>query len=38
MPNYDYKYDIESDDGFMRYVYSIKRDALMEDLINKLNR
>ena len=38
MPNYDYKYDIESDNGFMRYVYSIKRDALMEDLINKLNR
>ena len=38
MPNYVYKYDIESDDGFMRYVYSIKRDALMEDLINKLNR
>lgn len=38
MPNYDYKYNIESDDGFMRYVYSIKRDALMEDLINKLNR
>lgn len=38
MPNYDFKYDIESDDGLMRYVYSIKRDALMEDLINKLNR
>lgn len=39
IPNYDSMYNIIPEDGkFMRYVYSIERDALMEDLINKLTK
>lgn len=37
LPNYDKQYNLATDsEKVMRYVYSINRDALMEDLINKL--
>lgn len=36
LPAYDYKYESEPQDIDMCYVYSIKRDALMEDLIKKI--
>ena len=35
LPSYEHKY-AEQTDADMRYVYHIRRDALMEDLINKL--
>lgn len=36
MPSYDNLYSQRPDAHLMRYVYQIERDALMEDLINKL--
>ena len=36
MPSYDNLYSHRPDAHLMRYVYQIERDALMEDLINKL--
>lgn len=36
MPNYDYKYNFNEELGFMRYIYNIRRDDLMNDLIKKL--
>ena len=36
LPTYDNLYSLRPDSNLMRYVYQIERDALMEDLINKL--
>ena len=36
MPGYDHHYTLTPDEGFMRYIYSIHRDALMKDLIQKI--
>lgn len=38
IPNYDFQYNLSKDSGFMRYVYSINRDGLMNDLIRKLTK
>ena len=38
IPNYDFQYNLSKDCGFMRYVYSINCDSLMNDLIRKLIR
>ncbi|MBE6929431.1 MAG: nucleoside hydrolase [Ruminococcaceae bacterium] len=38
MPEYDDRYGANPDGDLMCYVYSIHRDALMEDLINKLTK
>lgn len=38
MPEYDHRYGANPDGDLMCYVYSIHRDALMEDLINKLTK
>ena len=37
IPKYDDHYDEEYEGHPMRYVYNIKRDRLMEDMINKIN-
>jgi inosine-uridine nucleoside N-ribohydrolase len=36
IPNYDNQYNIANSNSYMNYVYFIKRDELMTDLINKL--
>jgi len=36
IPEYDYTYTFSSNRHFIRYVYHIKRDRLMQDLIRKL--
>lgn len=38
LPTYDYLYSQDYDGYPCRYVYSINRDALMEDLINKITK
>lgn len=38
LPAYDYTYEKEESDINIRYIYSVKRDALMEDLIEKLTK
>lgn len=38
IPNYDFQYNANNNNGFMRYVYSINRDELMTDLIKKLTQ
>lgn len=38
LPNYDAQYNLAPMDSLMRYVYSIERDSLMKDMINKLTR
>lgn len=38
VPTYDHLYATDNNGEFMRYVYFIKRDALMADLINKLTK
>lgn len=38
IPNYDFQYNLNNGNGFMRYVYSINRDELMTDLIKKLTK
>ena len=38
IPEYDHRYALGHDRHFYRYVHTIKRDALMEDLIKKLLR
>ena len=38
IPNYDKKYEEYEDGKQMRYIYYIKRDALMNDLIKKLTK
>ena len=36
MPSYDYRYSRNPNGQLMRYVYNIKRDELMDDLVKKL--
>ena len=36
IPQYDHHYSFDPDRHFMRYVYSVNRDALFEDLFRKL--
>lgn len=36
LPSYDHLYTVNPNGHFMRYVYSIKKDALMNDLVQKL--
>lgn len=36
IPQYDHHYSFDSDRHFIRYVYSVNRDALFEDLFAKL--
>lgn len=36
LPGYDHQYHAMADGLPMRYVYAVQRDALMEDLINKI--
>ena len=36
LPEYDFSYSHYKSESFLRYVYYIKRDAIMEDLVNKL--
>lgn len=38
MPEYDFTYSDTETDRLMRYVYFIKRDALLKDLFDKLGR
>lgn len=38
MPNYDNQYNLAESDGYMQYVYYIKRDALLADLVDKLTK
>ena len=38
MPNYDNQYNVVSSDSYINYVYFIKRDELMNDLITKLQK
>jgi len=38
LPDYNYLYEEKETDISYRYVYSIKRDALMADLINKITK
>lgn len=38
LPTYDYMYEKEESDIDIQYVYSVKRDALMEDLIEKITK
>ncbi len=36
LPTYDFKYSTDNSDDFIRYVYHINRDALLDDMISKI--
>ena len=38
IPQYDHKWSIDKNGHFMKYVYGINRDKLMEDLFKKLSK